>query len=70
MHRRPVWPRLVGIETQGFCLNQRHIGPIEPGIRIPEGIDLGKNDATFKNGILTGHLPNTPEARTASRKLV
>lgn len=58
-----------GDKEGNYYLSERRFGSFERTIRIPEGIDRDKIDATFKNGVLTVHLPKKPEARTPSKKI-
>jgi HSP20 family protein len=37
--------------------------------RVPDGVDLDKVDASFKNGVLTVALPKTAEAQKAEKKI-
>lgn len=48
---------------------ERRFGSFRRTIRLPKGIDQEKVEATFKNGVLTVHLPKKPEAQHPSRKV-
>ena len=49
-------------KEKGYFLSERHFGSVERSLRLPEGIDDSKIEATFENGVLTVTLPKTPEA--------
>ncbi|MBJ3762529.1 Hsp20/alpha crystallin family protein [Maribius pontilimi] len=38
-------------------------------VSLPDGIDQDKIDVSFKNGVLTVHLPKKPEAQHPARKI-
>lgn len=44
-------------------------GAFARSIRLPEGLDLSKVDAEFKNGVVTIALPRVPEEKPASLKI-
>jgi HSP20 family protein len=48
---------------------ERSYGSFQRTVPLPEGIDLNKVDADFKNGVLTVKLPKTVEAKTKSKKV-
>lgn len=50
-------------DTEGErYVSERSFGAFARRIPLPEGIDKEKIDASFKNGVLTVHLPKKPEA--------
>ncbi len=53
----------------GYTLCERTFGQFERSFALPNGLDIDKAHATFKNGALTVALPKTAEARKAVRKL-
>ncbi|MFY0312459.1 Hsp20/alpha crystallin family protein [Leisingera sp. D0M16] len=61
--------REEGDKEGDFYLSERRFGSFERSVRIPDGIDRGKIEATFKNGVLTVRLPKKPEARNPSKKI-
>jgi len=48
---------------------ERSYGSFQRTVPLPEGIDLNKVDADFKNGVLTVKLPRTVEAKPKSKKV-
>ena len=48
---------------------ERSYGSFQRTVPLPEGIDLKKVDADFKNGVLTVKLPKTMEAKTRNKKI-
>lgn len=54
---------------KGYFLSERHYGAIERSLRLPDGIDDSKVEATFENGVLTVILPKTPEAVSKPKKI-
>lgn len=50
-------------EKKGYYLSERSYGAIWRTIPLPPGTDGAKAEATFRNGVLTVRLPQTPEAQ-------
>jgi HSP20 family protein len=50
-------------EKKGYYLSERSYGAIYRTIPLPPGVDGEKAQASFKNGVLTIKLPQTPEAK-------
>ena len=50
-------------------MTERSFGQFERTYPLPNGMDIDKAHATFKNGILTVAVPKTAEARKSVRKL-
>jgi HSP20 family protein len=48
---------------------ERCFGSFSRVIPLNSDVDETKTDAQFKNGVLTIHLPKTPEARQSARKV-
>ena len=55
--------RAYPTEEKGFRRYERAEGRFERNFRIREGIDAGKVEATFENGVLTLSLPKPEEAK-------
>lgn len=55
--------REEGDENSDFHVCERRFGSFSRVVRMPEGIDQSKVEATVKNGVLTIRLPKKPEAR-------
>lgn len=58
-----------GEEGSGYYVSERRYGSFQRSFQLPEGIDLDKVDATFKNGLLTVTLPKTKEAQEKVKKI-
>ncbi|MBC7164421.1 MAG: Hsp20/alpha crystallin family protein [Roseovarius sp.] len=50
-------------EKKGYYLSERSYGAIYRTIPLPPGVDGEKAEASFRNGVLTIRLPQTPEAQ-------
>ena len=50
-------------EKRGYYLSERSYGAIYRTIPLPPGVDGEKAEASFKNGVLTIKLPQTPDAQ-------
>ncbi|PAU94341.1 Hsp20/alpha crystallin family protein, partial [Paracoccus salipaludis] len=50
-------------EKKGYYLSERSYGAIYRTIPLPPGVDGEKAQASFRNGVLTIKLPQTPEAQ-------
>lgn len=53
----------------GYYLSERSFGQFERTYPLPNGMDIDKAHANFKNGMLVVTVPKTAEARKAMRKL-
>lgn len=56
-------------DRKGVYVSERHFGAFQRSFRIPKGVDTGKIEATFKNGVLTVILPKTVEAQEAEKTI-
>lgn len=56
-------------DERSFHLSERRFGSFQRSFEIPEGIDADRVEAQFAKGVLTIHLPKTPEARRAERRV-
>lgn len=56
-------------EEKDYYLHERRFGSFERCFRVPDGVDLDKIEAKFKNGVLTVTLPKTAEAKKAEKKI-
>ncbi|GIX11625.1 Hsp20/alpha crystallin family protein [Elioraea sp.] len=56
-------------EKKGYYLSERSYGAIYRAIPLPPGVDGSKAEATFKNGVLTIRLPQTPEAQAKVKRI-
>jgi HSP20 family protein len=56
-------------KNSDYYVSERRYGAFERYFALPEGIDTGNVEATFKNGILKVVLPKTAEAQKTARKI-
>jgi HSP20 family protein len=56
-------------EKKGYYLSERSYGAIYRTIPLPPGVDGQKAQASFKNGVLTIRLPQTPEAQAKVKRI-
>jgi HSP20 family protein len=56
-------------EKKGYYLSERSYGAIYRTIPLPPGVDGAKAEATFRNGVLTIRLPQTPEAKAKVKRI-
>ena len=50
-------------KKNGYILRERRASSFTRSFRLPEGVEAGKIDASFKNGVLELHVPKAPEAK-------
>ncbi len=56
-------------EKKGYYLSERSYGAIYRTIPLPPGVDGEQAEASFKNGVLTIKLPQTPEAQAKVKRI-
>jgi HSP20 family protein len=56
-------------KKKDYYISERRYGAFERYFALPEGVDAGKIEATFKNGILKVALPKTAEAQRPAKKI-
>jgi HSP20 family protein len=56
-------------KKEDYHLHERRFGSFERRFAVPEGVDIDKVEASFKNGILTIRLPKTPDAMNREKKI-
>lgn len=69
IHGEKKEEREEGEAGGNYYVAERRYGTFQRSLRIPEGIDADKVEATFKNGVLTVTLPKTKEAQERTRKI-
>ena len=50
-------------KKEAYHLKERRFGSFERSLRVPEGVNVEKIEATFSKGVLTVTLPKTAEAQ-------
>ena len=56
-------------KQKDYYLSERRYGSFERYLRMPEGVDTDKIEASFKNGVLTVTLPKKPEAQKPTKRI-
>ncbi|WP_454621087.1 Hsp20/alpha crystallin family protein [Bradyrhizobium cenepequi] len=56
-------------KKKDYYVSERRYGAFERYFALPEGVDAGKIEATFKNGVLKVTLPKTAEAQKPAKKI-
>lgn len=56
-------------KKKDYYLRERQYGSFERSIALPNGVDAGKIEASFKSGVLKVLLPKTAEAQAAEKKI-
>ena len=56
-------------EEKEYHLSERRYGSFQRAFRVPEGVDSGKIEASFGNGVLTVKLPKSTEAKASEKKI-
>jgi len=56
-------------DKKGYYLSERSYGAIYRTIPLPPGVDGAKAEASFRNGVLTIRLPQTPEAQARVKRV-
>jgi len=56
-------------EKKDYYLQERKFGSFERSFRVPEGVDMDKIEAAFKNGVLNVTLPKKLEAQKPTKNI-
>lgn len=56
-------------EKKGYYLSERSYGAIYRTIPLPPGVDGENAEASFRDGVLTVRLPQTPEAQAKVKRI-
>jgi HSP20 family protein len=56
-------------KDKNYHLSERRYGSFQRSFQLPPGIDQGKIEANFRNGVLTVLLPKAPDAQTKTKKI-
>jgi HSP20 family protein len=56
-------------EQKDYHVSERRYGSFRRSFQVPEGVDTGKIEASFKNGVLTLVLPKSAEAQQQEKKI-
>jgi HSP20 family protein len=56
-------------EEKEYHLSERRYGSFQRAFRVPEGVDSGKIEASFRNGVLTVKLPKSADVKASEKKI-
>ncbi|BAL74973.1 Hsp20/alpha crystallin family protein [Bradyrhizobium cosmicum] len=56
-------------KQKDYYVSERRYGSFERYFELPDGVDAGKIEAAFKNGVLRVTLPKTAEAQKPAKKI-
>jgi HSP20 family protein len=56
-------------KRKDYYLSERRYGSFQRSFGVPDGVDVDRIEASFKNGVLTVTLPKTPEAQKSEKKI-
>jgi HSP20 family protein len=56
-------------KKKDYYLSERSYGSFQRSFRIPDGVEIDKIEASFKNGVLTVTLPKSPEAQKPEKRI-
>ncbi len=56
-------------KQKDYHLSERRYGSFQRSFRVPDGVDVNKIEASFKNGLLSVKLPKTPEAQKKQKTI-
>jgi len=56
-------------KQKDYYVSERRYGSFRRSFQVPEGVDSGKIEASFKNGVLTVTMPKSPEAQKEEKKI-
>jgi HSP20 family protein len=57
------------VKKKDYYVSERRYGSFERYFGLPEGVDVDKIEATFKDGVLKMILPKTAEAQQPAKKI-
>jgi len=56
-------------KEKDYYLSERRYGSFQRSFQLPEGVDAGKIEATFVNGVLAVTLPKSAAAKQSEKKI-
>jgi HSP20 family protein len=56
-------------EKKGYYVSERSYGAVQRTIPLPPGVDADKAEASFRNGVLTVRLPQSPESKARVKRI-
>ena len=56
-------------KKKDYYVSERRFGSFERSFTVPDGVDTGKIEANFKNGVLTITLPKSAQAQKSEKKI-
>jgi HSP20 family protein len=57
------------VKEEDYIRRERRYGAFSRSVRLPEGVDANKAEASFEDGVLTVTLPKVPEAKPKAIKV-
>jgi len=57
-------------KKDNYYLSERRYGSFQRSFGVPDGVDVDKIEASFKDGVLTVALPKAAEAQKSGKKIV
>jgi len=56
-------------KKKDYYLNEHNFGSFQRAFQVPDGVDVDKIEASFKNGVLTVTLPKSAQAQKTAKKI-
>ena len=56
-------------KKKDYYMSERRYGSFRRSFEVPDGVDVEKIEANFKNGVLSVTLPKSPEAQKKEKKI-
>jgi HSP20 family protein len=56
-------------KNKDYYVSERRFGSFQRSFTVPAGVDAGKIEANFKNGVLTITLPKSAQAQKSEKKI-
>jgi HSP20 family protein len=56
-------------KDKNYYMSERSFGSFRRAVPLPAEVDEDRVEANFKNGVLTVHLPKSPQAQARTRRI-
>lgn len=56
-------------KDKNYYLQERRFGAFERSFSLPEGVDVDKIEASFRNGVLTVSMPKAAQAKAEAKRI-